>query len=136
MPVTVLVPPETVVAESEPRAFVPAVMLPVRRPVTETELPTLPVMEPAETVPPVTLAVRRPVTLMMPAATPPVIVALAPKVVLPAPEREAAVIVPVPVKFRALASVAFALVSAPTVSPLPEIVAVAVASRVSVAAEL
>ena len=123
----------------EPAEIVPApeVTLPVSRLVTDTSPPErLPVSVPAETVPPVTLAVRRPVTLMMPAATPPVIVALAPKVVLPAPARETTVIVPEPVKFKALSSVAFALLSAPTVSPLPVIVALAVTSRVSVAAEL
>ena len=67
------------------------------------------------TVPPETAAVRAPVTLIVPADTPPVIVAAEPKVVLPAPESEASVTVPVAaVKFRAFASVALALVTAPT----------------------
>ena len=67
------------------------------------------------TVPPETAAVRRPVTLITPTETPPVIVAADPKVVLPAPVSEASVMVPVEaVKFSAFASVAFALVTAPT----------------------
>ncbi len=71
-PVIVLVPPVTEEEESEPREFVPAVMAPVSRPETVTELPTEPVIEPAETVPAVTLPVRSPVTVTVPPVTLPV----------------------------------------------------------------
>ena len=136
-PVIVLVPPVTEVEEREPRALVPAVIAPVSRPVTVTELLTAPVIEPALTVPPETAAVRRPVTLIVPAEMPPVTVAAEPKVVLPAPESEASVMVPVEaVKFRALASVALALVTAPTFWPTAEIVALPLASSVSVTPDL
>ena len=67
-------------------------------------------------VPPVTeAALRAPVTLTTPPEIPPVTVASEPKVVLPAPESEASVMMPVgAVKFSAFASVALALLTAPT----------------------
>ena len=76
--------------------------------------------EPVVTVPPEILEVKFPVTLTEPLEIPPVMFALLAKVEDPAPERLAAVIVPLPVKVRLPA-----LVTAPTVRSAPVIVAVA-----------
>ena len=101
--------------------FVPPVML--------EELRVL-----ALTVPPLKVPVRRPTTFTVPALMPPVMLALLPKRVEPAPASEARVIVPEPlVKFRALA-VVLAFVTAPAiVRSVPLIVDVPVASSVRVA---
>ena len=96
-------------------------------PVTEVELRVF-----ALTVPPLKVPVSRPTTVTVPALTPPVMVALLPKRVEPAPASEARVIVPEPlVKFRELA-VVLEFVTAPAmVRAVPLIVAVPVVSRVS-----
>ena len=83
------------------------------------------------------LAPSAPTTVTVPTEMPPRTSASLPKRVLPAPARLVRVIIPVEAeKLRAL-SVVPALVTAPVnVRVSPEIVAVAVASRASVAARL
>ena len=117
---------------------VPPLTLPVRRFVIVTVPPeTLPVRAAALTVPFETAAASVPVTLIVPAEMPPVTAASEPKVVLPAPESEASVTVPVEaVKLRALFAVPAFVMAPEIVSPAPEIVAVAEASRLKVAAAL
>ena len=90
------------------------------------------VREPAETVPPEIEEVRRPATETVPPAMPPVMVASLAKEVVPAPVREARVMVPVvPVKPSVPA-----LVTPERERPVPETVAAALPSRESVAAPL
>ncbi len=135
--VTVTAPPETLPVR-EPALTVPAETPPVSRFVTVTLPPeTAPAREPALTVPPVMLAPRAPTTVTVPSAIPPVMSAAAPKRVLPAPARLLRVILPVEaVKLRASAVVP-ALVTAPVmIWSAAEMLAVAVASRASVAARL
>ena len=131
------VPSETVRAVEDPSAMFPplrvvttavaplALSVPVVRVVTVATPPTV-VVPPLSVVtvaapvivlvPPVTEpAMSAPATLTTPSEMAPVTVAAEPKVVLPAPESEASVMIPVvAVKFSAFASVALALVTAPT----------------------
>ena len=129
--VPIVATPPTVV---EPLEELKVVMLAVSvmvlvPPVTEVELRVF-----AATVPPDRFAVRRPTTVTVPALTSPVMLALLPKRVEPAPASEARVIVPEPlVKFRELA-VVLAFVTAPAmVRAVPLIVAEPELSRVRAA---
>ena len=108
-PLTVVVPLEMVVAFNEFAVMVPPEIVEAVKPPPTF---TLAVAEIAE--------VKLPATLTLPCEIPPVILALLAKVEDPAPERVAAVIVPLPEKFR-LPS----LVTAPIERLSPVMVAVA-----------
>ena len=98
---------------------------------------TLPVSEAALTVPPVILAPRAPTTVTVPSETPPAMSAAAPKRVLPVPARLVRMIFPVEAEKLRASAVVPALVIAPVmIWSAAEMLAVAVASRASVAARL
>ena len=155
-PNTTAPPLSVVIVEVAPlRLTVPEVSVPIVATPPTVAVPTLkdvmlalpvtvlvpPVMaeevrELEETVPPEMAPVSRPVTATVPAETPPLMVASAANEVLPVPDREASVIrPPVPVNCRAPA-VVLAFKTPPSESVAPEIVAVPVLLRESVAADL
>ncbi len=112
-PLTLVVPPEILAAVVCPR-------------------------DPAVTVPEEIALFNAPVTLTVPAEIPLVMVALLPKLVLPAPESVPIVTVPdAPLKFTALAVVLLLLVRVPTVWPaVPEMSATPVPLTVKLIPEL
>ena len=135
----VTLPAEIPVPVNDPALSEPPVMLPVSvaRLVTVVVPPEMPAEfnEPAVTTAlPEILDVKSPATSTVPCERPPVMVALLPKCVLPRPVRLATEIAPVvPEKFK-LPVVVFALVTAPTLRSVPEIVAVAFESSERLAA--
>ena len=92
--------------------------------------------EPVVTVPPEMDEVKSPTISTVPCEIPPVMDALLPKCVEPRPLRLAAVIVPDALEKFRLAAFVFELLNAPTVRPVPEIVAEAEVPTVRLAVEL
>ena len=123
-PVTVNEPPLTVVT--------PAVV------VTPTKPPLTVVLASAFafTTPPLMSDVSRPATFTVPRLSPPVIVAFDANRVFPAPDSDASVIVPLAAVKDTLSAVAFRLLTAPRLNPIPLIVANPLASTLRVAALL